>query len=156
MIRSVYPLIDPQTAFVLQTYKGQVVIVTGGSSGIGFATALMYARAGARVLINGRNGSKLQLKKSEIEEKVKGAEVLAVAGDVSEVEVGREIVKAAVEEWGRVDVVLANSAVVVGGARVFCSSGCMVCDWLRHRSQVFMSKTLPSGGTVKRSTFGAL
>ncbi|KZV66102.1 NAD(P)-binding protein [Peniophora sp. CONT] len=113
----VYPLIDPQPAFASQSYKGQVVIVTGGSSGIGFATALMYARAGARIVINARNASKLEVKKAEIQDKVTGAEVVAVSGDVSEVEVGKKIVKAAVDAWGRVDIVIANSAVLMGGAR---------------------------------------
>ena len=96
------------------------MIVTGGSSGIEFATALMYARAGAHVVINGRSASKLDAKKAEIEGKVKEAEVIVVAGDVSEVEVGKKIVKAAVDAWGRVNILIANSAVLMGGARTHC------------------------------------
>ncbi|VDB92025.1 unnamed protein product [Peniophora sp. CBMAI 1063] len=114
----VYPLIDPQPAFASQSYKDQVVIVTGGSSGIGFATALMYARAGARVVVNARNASKLEAKKAEIEERVKGARVVAAAGDISDAEVGKKTVKAAVDAWGRVDIVIANSAILQGGARI--------------------------------------
>lgn len=79
----------------------------------------MYARAGARVVINARNVSKLEAKKSEIEDKVKEVKVLAVAGDVSDVEVGKKIVKAAVDAWGKVDIVIANSAILVGGARTY-------------------------------------
>ncbi|KZV66941.1 NAD(P)-binding protein [Peniophora sp. CONT] len=113
----VYSLVDPTLLFSSKPFRNQVVLVTGSSSGIGFATALMYVKAGARVVVNGRNASKLEAKKAELEEKVPGAEVLAVAGDVSEVEAGKRIVKAAVDEWGRVDVVIANSAVALGGSR---------------------------------------
>ncbi|VDB92024.1 unnamed protein product [Peniophora sp. CBMAI 1063] len=115
----IYPLIDPEPVFAAQAYKDQVVLVTGASSGIGFFTALTYARAGAHVVINSRNVSAdLFAKKAEIEEKVKGAQVLTVVGDISDVDVGKKIVKAAVDAWARVDIVIANAAVLMGGARL--------------------------------------
>ena len=49
-----YPLIDPQSHFVSQTYKDKVVIVTGGSTGIGAGVSLFYARAGAKVVLVAR------------------------------------------------------------------------------------------------------
>ena len=114
-----YPLIDPAPAFAAQSYKDQVIVVTGGSAGIGFATALMYARAGAKVVINGRNAPRLDAKKAEIEKDVEGAEVLTVAGDVSKVDIGKKIVSETVNKWGKIDVVIANSGLLMGGRRKF-------------------------------------
>ncbi|VDC07548.1 unnamed protein product [Peniophora sp. CBMAI 1063] len=115
----VYPLIDPKPHFEAQTFQDKVVIITGGSTGIGAVTATMYARAGAHVLIVARRVDRLEKTKSEIEKTVPNAEVLIVAGDISNSEVGKKVVKSAVEKWGRVDVVIANSAVVMGGGARF-------------------------------------
>ena len=50
-MHSVYPLIDPAPHFAAQTFKDKVVIITGGSTGIGATSALFYAKAGARVVL---------------------------------------------------------------------------------------------------------
>ena len=63
--------------------KNKVVLITGGSSGIGESCAVSYGLAGAKVVITGRNGDKLAEAKTRIETGgVK--DVLALSGDVSD------------------------------------------------------------------------
>ncbi|VDB85655.1 unnamed protein product [Peniophora sp. CBMAI 1063] len=112
----VYPLIDPQGIFASQAFKDKVVIVTGGSEGIGGTVALFYARAGARIVLVSRSSNKLEDRKSIIEKDVPGAQVLVVAGDISDPEVGKRAVTTAVDAWGRLDVVVANPASAMGGS----------------------------------------
>ncbi|VDB82976.1 unnamed protein product [Peniophora sp. CBMAI 1063] len=111
----VYPLIDPKPHFATQTYKDKVVVITGGSTGIGAATALFYAKAGARVVLNARRSENLEERKKVIEREVPGAQLLLVAGDIVDPDVGKRIVKLAVEKWSRLDIVIANSAAAMGG-----------------------------------------
>ncbi|VDC04525.1 unnamed protein product [Peniophora sp. CBMAI 1063] len=118
-VHDVYPLIDPSPHFTSQTYKDQVVIITGGSKGIGATVALFYAKAGAKLVLVARNISDLEERKAAIEKDVPGAEVLVVSGDISDGEVGKRAVEGAVKRWGRVDVVVANSGVGQGGAEKF-------------------------------------
>lgn len=105
---SVYPLIDPTSHFASKTFKDKVVIITGGSTGIGATTALFYARAGAKVLIVARRLEKLEETKKDIESDVPDAQIIVLAGDASEPEVGKRVVKAAVQAWGRIDIVVSN------------------------------------------------
>ena len=110
-----YPLIDPQPHFASQTYKDKVVIVTGGSKGIGATTALFYAKAGASVVLTARNIKDLEERKAVIEKEVPGAQVLVVAGDISAVDAGKGAVQAAVQKWGKIDIVVANPGLGQGG-----------------------------------------
>ncbi|KZV73045.1 NAD(P)-binding protein [Peniophora sp. CONT] len=112
----IYPLIDPKSHFDAQTYKDQVVIVTGASTGIGATTALFYAQAGAKVVLNARRVQNLEARKAAIEKDVPGAQLILVAGDIADPEVGKRIVKTAVDTWKRLDIVIANSAIASGAA----------------------------------------
>lgn len=89
--------------------KGKVAFVTGGSSGIGRATAMALAREGARVAIMARRAKRCEEATRVIEDA--GGEVLSVPGDVScpgEVE---KSVGATVAKWGRLDIVVANAGI---------------------------------------------
>ncbi|KZV64867.1 NAD-P-binding protein [Peniophora sp. CONT] len=110
-VHDVYPLIDPNIHFTSQTFKDKVVIITGGSKGIGATTALFYAKSGAKVVITARNTKDLEERKASIEKDAPGAQVLVVAGDIADPEVGKRAVQAAVQRWDRVDIVIANSGV---------------------------------------------
>ena len=61
---------------------GQVAIVTGGSVGIGLSTAIAVGRAGANVVVVGRNKTRLDEALTEIEHKAVGCECLGLALDV--------------------------------------------------------------------------
>lgn len=137
IVDSVYPLIDPKPHFSSQTYKGKVVIITGGSTGIGGTAALFYAKAGAHVIINARSADKLEARKAAIEKEVPNAQVVVAAGDIVDPAVSKSMVQTAVEKWGKVDIVLANS----GMAYTSPQSAYMRFAWFAHTLITFQSLT---------------
>src|SRR6185436_16064517 len=88
--------------------KGKVVIVGGASKGIGRATALGFAREGAKVVISAREPGQLQGTADEIRKET-GAEILAVPGDLSKVDATAIFVDEAVKKFGTIHVVVANT-----------------------------------------------
>ncbi|MEU0970728.1 glucose 1-dehydrogenase [Streptomyces sp. NPDC005917] len=87
---------------------GKVALVTGGSSGIGLAIAQRFVEEGAHVFITGRRRPELDKAKDEI-----GRNVTAVQGDVTvAADLGR-LFRTIETEKGRIDVVVANSGLVV-------------------------------------------
>ncbi len=88
--------------------KNKVALVTGSSSGLGFATARLLAQEGARVAMNGRSPEKLENAATAVRQE-SGAEVLAVRGDLCEHPVAAEVVQAVVEAWGGLDILIANA-----------------------------------------------
>ena len=87
--------------------RGKATIVTGATSGIGRATALRFAAAGARVAIVGRNERQLKRVAGEINEQ--GGEALAIRADVTDETMARRIVARAVKRFSALDV-LVNAA----------------------------------------------
>jgi NAD(P)-dependent dehydrogenase (short-subunit alcohol dehydrogenase family) len=89
----------------------QVMVVTGASSGVGRAVARAAGERGAKVVVGARGEDGLSAAVEEIERA--GAEALAVAGDVAEREYNDELVRAALERFGRIDTFVANAIVTV-------------------------------------------
>ena len=89
--------------------ENKVVIISGASRGIGRATALLLAQHGANVVVTARNVIELkQLETQAIEGQVRG-KIVAVPGDVStEVDMQR-VVQTALDQFGRVDIVINNA-----------------------------------------------
>ena len=88
--------------------KGRTAIVAAASSGLGKAIAWELAAEGANVVINGRNEESLMEAANEIQSGT-GAEVLFIAGDVTnEVDV-RELVQKAKSRFGRIDIMVTNA-----------------------------------------------
>ncbi|HEX6513606.1 MAG TPA: SDR family oxidoreductase [Chloroflexota bacterium] len=87
---------------------GKVALVAGASKGLGKACALGLAREGARVAVASRGQEAIDAAAQEITEKT-GAEVLALAGDVSRPEVCDNLVQLVVERFGRLDVLVNNA-----------------------------------------------
>lgn len=94
--------------------EDKVIVVTGASQGLGKALALAYAEQGAKVIVNSRSEDSIQPVAQEAESK--GAEILAVAANVSESQDVKRLVEAAVERFGRIDVLVNNAGVL--GPRV--------------------------------------
>jgi NAD(P)-dependent dehydrogenase (short-subunit alcohol dehydrogenase family) len=98
--------------------KGQlhdkVVIVTGGGTGIGEAVCRKFAREGAKVVVNGLPGDPISDVVTAILDD--GGTAIPFAGDVSDDATSRACVHAAIDEYGRVDVLINNAGVLLVGA----------------------------------------
>ncbi len=88
---------------------GKVAIVTGSGGGIGRAVAQRFAASGAKVIVNGRTSDTVDETVRIIEST--GGEAAAVTGDVSEIGIAEQIIGAAVERWGMVDILVNNAAI---------------------------------------------
>jgi NAD(P)-dependent dehydrogenase (short-subunit alcohol dehydrogenase family) len=89
--------------------KGKVALVTGGTSGIGKAAALLFAREGANVAILGRKAEHLE--KACRDFSAAEGEVLPIAADISDEEQMQAAIRQTVERFGRLDVVFANAGI---------------------------------------------
>ncbi|MGE4070270.1 MAG: SDR family oxidoreductase [Lysobacterales bacterium] len=89
--------------------KDKVVLITGGSSGIGLATARKVAAAGARTLICARGLEDLEKAKAEIEAETKNAKVFIYQVDLAELSSADDLVKKVTAEHGAVDVLINNA-----------------------------------------------
>jgi NAD(P)-dependent dehydrogenase (short-subunit alcohol dehydrogenase family) len=94
--------------------EGKVALVTGASQGLGRALALAFAREGASIVVNSRSEERIRPVAREAESL--GAEVLALAADVSKSADVERLVGATVERFGRIDVLVNNAGVL--GPRV--------------------------------------
>ena len=94
---------------------GKVAIITGGNSGVGAATAELFAKEGAKVVITARRVPQLE----EVAEKIRanGGEVLPVPCDVSNVEAVEAMVAKVVETYGQIDVLVNNAGVLEAGLK---------------------------------------
>ena len=90
--------------------KGKVAIVTGASAGIGRATAKLFARTGAKVVVAARRKAKLDSLVREIADD--GGDALALAGDVSEEAFAKELVERAEQTYGHLDVAFNNAGIL--------------------------------------------
>ncbi|WP_427005771.1 SDR family NAD(P)-dependent oxidoreductase [Pseudarthrobacter sp. H2] len=98
---------QPKASFHPEALAGKVVLVTGGGTGIGRATALSMARCGASLVLAGRREALLK----ETAELVRAAgnEAHVVAGDIREPEHATELVDEALATFGRIDVLVNNA-----------------------------------------------
>lgn len=91
----------------MSNLKGKVAVVTGGSSGIGLATAQRFVKEGAYVFITGRRQAELDKAVELI-----GSNVTAVQGDVSNLADLDRLYAAVKSQKGKLDIVVANSGIV--------------------------------------------
>ncbi len=88
--------------------KDKVAIVGGASKGLGRACALVLAEEGAKVVMCSRSKADLDHAAQEVRDET-GAEVLAIAGDLEQNDVIKKLMAAAVDKFGRLDVLVSNS-----------------------------------------------
>ncbi|HNT55135.1 MAG TPA: SDR family NAD(P)-dependent oxidoreductase, partial [Anaerolineaceae bacterium] len=95
--------------------KNKTALVTGGSRGLGFATARLLAQEGARVAINGRHPEALERAAAALRAET-GADILALAGDVVDPSVPPRLMAAIQTAWGGLDMLVANAGGPPAGA----------------------------------------
>ena len=96
-----------ETVYRPDLFKGKVALVSGGGSGIGTATALLFARLGATVVICGRTAEKLALVADFA--RAQGAQMLAVPTNVREPEQVEALFQTIARDCGRLDYVVNNA-----------------------------------------------
>src|ERR1700678_2672425 len=86
--------------------QGKVTVITGGTTGIGLATAKLFVKEGAYVFITGR-------RQKELDQAVKaiGSNVTGVQGDVAKLADLDRLYEAVVKVKGRIDIIFANAGV---------------------------------------------
>jgi len=93
--------------------RGQVVLITGSSRGLGLALAREFARRGCRLVLCARDASELERARSDIARL--GVDVLAVPCDVADREQVQDVVQRATLHFGQVNVLVANAGVISVG-----------------------------------------
>lgn len=88
-------------------FQNKVVIITGASSGIGRAAALIFSQFNAKVVLASRNEEKLESLKEEIHSK--GRQALVIKMDTSSLEDTQRMAKETISKWGKIDVLIANA-----------------------------------------------
>jgi len=98
----------------MASLKDQVALITGAGSGIGYQTALTFAREGAKVAVADRREERVR----ELAERItaSGGEALAIPADVSKREDVRRMVQATTERFGRIDVLVNNAGYALGAS----------------------------------------
>jgi NAD(P)-dependent dehydrogenase (short-subunit alcohol dehydrogenase family) len=99
--------------------EGKTALITGGTSGIGKATALLFAEEGANVAITGRNSERGDAVADQIRAAGRGA--LFLRADVRSSEDCRRAVEATVADFGGLDVLVNNAGVYYAGDAVSCT-----------------------------------
>ncbi|WP_409290279.1 SDR family NAD(P)-dependent oxidoreductase [Peribacillus sp. SCS-37] len=102
------------TIFSDSALKGEHILITGATGGIGWETAIACAAAGAKVTITGRDGEKLASLKAECDEAGTGASVFPFTADLTSEEDRTSLIKAAAGEHGQITG-LVNAAGITGG-----------------------------------------
>lgn len=107
----------------MEDLTDRVALVTGSSSGLGFAAARSLAQRGARLAISSRGGEKLDQASRALTDA--GAEVVAIPADIRQVHELEELVSQVEELLGPIDILVANG----GGPRVKPASELDESDW---------------------------
>ena len=90
--------------------KDKVAIVTGSTSGMGRATAVLFAKEGAKVVVSGRNAARAQEVLDEI--KAAGGEAICVLGDASDLAFCEDLIAKTVEAYGTIDILVNNAGML--------------------------------------------
>ena len=109
----------------------RVAIITGANSGIGLATAKLFAREGATVVVAARRQEQNEQIAAEL--RAVGAQALAVQADVSEPRDCRRVVEQTIAAFGRIDVLVNNAGIADKHMPIDeCSE-----EWFDHVTKVY-------------------
>lgn len=88
----------------------KTAIVTGASSGIGYATAKLFAQEGANIIVTARRSHELETLVAEVRNA--GGSAVAVAGDIRDESLAKSLVETAIECFGGLDIAFNNAGIV--------------------------------------------
>lgn len=130
--------------------KDKVALITGGTSGIGEATALLFAREGARVAITGRNPERGAQVVRQIKDS--GGQAMFMRADVSSASDCQRAVHETVQAFGRIDVLFNNAGVFYPQTALECSER----EWdeqidVNLKGTFLMSKAVLPGMIAQKS-----
>lgn len=97
----------------MRRFEGRVALITGGSSGIGLATARAFLEEGAKVAITGRRPDALEKAAAELG---KVGDIVAIRGDVSKAADAKRMVDVTTKTLGPIEVLVNNAGIFIGGA----------------------------------------
>jgi 3-oxoacyl-[acyl-carrier protein] reductase len=126
----------------------RVYIVTGGSRGLGLATAQALVEEGARVVLSGRHEDSLEAAVESL-----GEHAIGVVADNADLDTPRRLIDAALEKWDRLD----GALISVGGPRAGSVIDSTDEDWAAAFNSVFLgavrlgreiAEALPAGGSI--------
>lgn len=95
--------------------QDKVAIITGGNSGVGAATAELFAKEGAKVVISARRQAQLDEMAAKIREA--GGEVTTVVTDISKPEDAKNLVAKTLEAYGKIDILINNAGILEAGLK---------------------------------------
>jgi NAD(P)-dependent dehydrogenase (short-subunit alcohol dehydrogenase family) len=118
MISTIASTISDRTQNKMQWVQGKVVVITGGSRGLGLALAEEFGRRGARLVLAARNEAELAGARQQLVDR--GAvrnvdDVLIVAADLRRPEDASRVIEEATRRFGQVDVLVNNAGVITVG-----------------------------------------
>lgn len=97
----------------MSSLKGKTAVITGGNSGVGAATAMLFARNGANVVISARRQSVLDEVAAQIT--ADGGNVITVSADISKDEDCKSLMNAAIEKFEKIDILVNNAGILDTG-----------------------------------------
>jgi NAD(P)-dependent dehydrogenase (short-subunit alcohol dehydrogenase family) len=86
--------------------NGKIALITGGSTGIGLATAKLFQEEGAQVILTGRNSAGIAAAQKEL-----GPGALAIASDTSNLKEIKTLIETIRQKFGRIDILFANAGI---------------------------------------------
>lgn len=95
--------------------KDKVAVITGGNSGVGAATAKLFAAEGATVIITARREAALEQIANEI--KQTGGTVLAISTDISKPEDPERLMQTVIDKLGKIDILVNNAGILEEGLK---------------------------------------
>jgi len=144
----------------MKILQGKIAIVTGASSGIGRASARLFAREGARIVAVARGEERLHALVADI--RGDGGEAIAVAGDVRDEDCARAAVQAATEHFGGLDIAFNNAGTLgeMGPTPELSTAGWqetldvnLTCAFLAAKHQLPAMRARGGGSLIFTSTF---
>ena len=93
-----------------KSISGKVALITGSSSGIGAATAILFSKAGAQVVVTGRNAQKVsEVAKQFSKVSPKGLDALEVVADVTNTDDCKRLIDSTISKFGKLDIIVNNA-----------------------------------------------